>query len=175
MDNLRTNAMYLYLLFLLPLFSCTNPEQGLSPQTTETPSVKADTNARLFKNNPYLKRLVRENGTAALIPDKEVFELGTLVTGEITEHELFFTNTSEQVLIISTIYASCPCAIASSYPDTTLPGDRGKIIVRFNTEGKKGAQSKTLNIVANTSSGQTTINMAATIVERIKDKTEEEL
>ncbi|MGH1339343.1 MAG: DUF1573 domain-containing protein [Aureispira sp.] len=153
------------LLLVLFLSSCTSPLPTAPVELIEEPIIETEKSSPLVSSNPYVEKLIEENGIATLIPDKELFNLGDLVEGTDTKHELYFTNTSEHPLIIFTIYASCPCAYAYSYPDTTLPGARGKIIVRFNTKGKKGAQSKTLNIKANTSTRHTIIRMGANILE----------
>ena len=61
-----------------------------------------------------------------------------------------FKNTGKSDLLIFNATASCGCTVPE-YPKKPIhPGDEGKIIVSFNTEGKNGVQKKTVTLMANT-------------------------
>jgi len=53
-------------------------------------------------------------------------------------------------MIISDVKGNCGCTVAD-FPKTPIkPGGEGTIDVTFNSEGKKGFQSKNITITANT-------------------------
>ncbi|MFK7796122.1 MAG: DUF1573 domain-containing protein [Aureispira sp.] len=150
---------------LYGLLACATPEETAQ----EAPVVVLSSHdSAALERNPYLKDLVEANGIATLVPQNQVLDLGVLTKDTTTKHALKFTNTSKNPLIIHTIYASCPCARASNYPDTVAAGASGTIIVNFNTKGKIGAQAKTLTVRANTSPILTPLRIIAQIEEKKK-------
>jgi hypothetical protein len=103
-------------------------------------------------NNPN----TAENGSsnADKLPvmafDKEEHDFGRLIQGEQVTYAFKFKNTGKADLVISSARASCGCTVPS-YPKTPVkPGEEGVISVQFNTEGRKGMQSKTITLMANT-------------------------
>lgn len=82
--------------------------------------------------------------------EKEEHDFGRLIQGEQVTYAFKFKNTGKTDLVISSARASCGCTVPS-YPKTPVkPGEEGVISVQFNTEGRKGKQSKTITLMANT-------------------------
>ncbi len=102
--------------------------------------------------------------------DSTAYDFGELKEGQIVEHQFKFTNKGEFPLIINDVRASCGCTIPEWPKDPISPGSSDKILVRFNTKGKAGPQSKTVTITANTNPSYTTIQFSA-IVLRQRDST----
>ena len=94
---------------------------------------------------------------------KMVFEnsnqdFGTIVQGTSVTHTFKFTNEGDADLIISFAKGSCGCTIPEWPKRPIKPGQSGEITVVFNSQGKRDAQNKKVNITANT---KPTINVIA--------------
>ena len=81
---------------------------------------------------------------------EEIHDFGKIIQGEKVSYSFKFKNIGKSDLVISDARGSCGCTIAD-YPKTAIaPGAEGSIDVKFNTEGKKGFQTKTVTLLANT-------------------------
>jgi hypothetical protein len=90
-------------------------------------------------------------GKAAKIEfDEPVHRFGAVTEGSIVEHEFTFTNTGAVALIVSDAKSTCGCTVPELPKDPIPPGERGKIMARFNTKGKEGIQTKSISVLANT-------------------------
>jgi Protein of unknown function (DUF1573) len=89
--------------------------------------------------------------------DATTFEFGTVKEGEKISHSFFFKNTGKVPLLISDARTTCGCTV-SDYPKHPIPpGQGGLIDAWFNTEGKTGAQHKSITVVANTMPSETEV------------------
>lgn len=117
------------------LSACSEQEQKTTTETTSTEvSVK------------------KEKQVPAIKFDETEFDFGTIQQGESIEHVFHFTNTGNAPLIIYKAKAGCGCTIPSFEKDhPILPGERGRIDVKFNSAGKSGTQIKNVEISTNVS------------------------
>ncbi|MGB0391555.1 MAG: DUF1573 domain-containing protein [Salibacteraceae bacterium] len=67
---------------------------------------------------------------------------GSIVQGESVKKNFQFTNTGNIDLIISSANGSCGCTIPKWPKRPISPGQTGVIEVVFNSQGKKGKQTK---------------------------------
>ena len=82
------------------------------------------------------------------------FDFGTIDEGEKVSHVYKFTNTGAEPLIISNAKGSCGCTVPKWPKDPIAPGEKGEILVEFNSKNKKNKQSKRVTITANTNPTQ---------------------
>jgi len=88
-------------------------------------------------------------------------DFGTIDEGEVVEYTYTFKNTGEAPLILESVRPSCGCT-APSWTKTPVPvGGEGEIQVKFDSKGKKNANSKTVAVTANTWPKQTTLRFKA--------------
>ncbi len=81
---------------------------------------------------------------------EEQHDFGKIQQGEKVSYAFKFKNVGKSDLVITDAHGSCGCTIAD-YPKTPIPANgEGTIDVKFNSEGKKGFQSKTVTLIANT-------------------------
>ncbi|MFZ4752013.1 MAG: DUF1573 domain-containing protein [Chitinophagaceae bacterium] len=83
---------------------------------------------------------------------EETHDFGTLKEGPQAVYEFVFTNTGKEPLIIQSCSASCGCTTPDWSKDPILPGQKGKITVKYNTEGRVGTFNKTVYIASNAKS-----------------------
>lgn len=95
---------------------------------------------------------------------EEVFDFGEIDQGDIVEHTFVFENTGNVPLIISNAKGSCGCTIPSYKKDEPIaPGEKSEMLVRFNSRGKSGIQSKTVTIYSNAQNNPARIRIKASI------------
>ena len=82
-----------------------------------------------------------------------VKHIGKVTEGEKVEIAYKFINTGTNPLVISNVMASCGCTIAEKPEAPIAPGKEGYIKASFNSQGRIGANHKTLTVYANTAEG----------------------
>jgi hypothetical protein len=78
------------------------------------------------------------------------YDFGTVNEGDTVRHEFVFKNTGDEPLLISDAKGSCGCTTPHYTKDTIAPGNTGKMMVQFNSNGRSGDQEKTVTILSNT-------------------------
>ena len=126
-----------------------NPDQPLSTDIVKNPNT------------------ANENTDDSSLPkfafSEEIHDFGRVIQGEKVSFSFKFKNVGKSNLIITDAKGSCGCTIAD-YPKTPiLPGGEGTIDVKFNTEGKKGYQNKTITLIANTQPNTKVLTIKAQI------------
>ena len=99
---------------------------------------------------------------------KEV-DFGTHNEGEILDTVFKFKNTGEAPLVITNVKTSCGCTTPYWPKKPIQPGETEEIKVRFNSNHKRGKQTKTITIHANTKNLTETIQIKANIIPKDKN------
>ncbi len=81
--------------------------------------------------------------------NEETHDFGTLKENDPASTEFTFTNTGKEPLVISNCSASCGCTVPVWPQNPILPGGKGTITVKFNTQGKNGPFEKAIYISSN--------------------------
>ncbi len=105
------------------------------------------------------------NSTEAPIMDfvKTEHDFGAITQGENVTHIFKFTNTGKSDLLIADAKGSCGCTVPE-FPRTPIkPGESGEMKVTFNSAGRNGMQSKTVDITTNTATGHEKLMIKASI------------
>jgi hypothetical protein len=82
--------------------------------------------------------------------DKTEQTLPKIKEGEIVEITYRFKNTGTKPLVINDVTATCGCTVPEKPKEPILPGNEGLIKAKFDSNGKPGANTKTLTVLANT-------------------------
>ena len=91
-------------------------------------------------------------------------DFGRIIEGESVSFNFTFTNTGKRDLVIADVSTSCGCTVPS-YPKTAIrPGEVGVIKIAFNSQGRKGYQTKTIIVVANTQPNVTQLKIKTQVV-----------
>ena len=143
------------ILFLLQLFlflvSCSRGDRnGLSTDVVNNPnSAQGTSNLSAL---PVIKF------------DKEVHDFGKIIEGETVSYSFKFVNAGKSDLIIADVSTSCGCAVPSYPKEPVRPGKEGSVKVTFSSAGKRGYQTKTIVVVANTQPNTTIVRIKAQVV-----------
>jgi len=91
-------------------------------------------------------------------------DFGKIIEGESVSYKFNFTNTGKGELVIADVSTSCGCTVAS-YPRTAIqPGEAGSVSISFNSKGRRGYQTKTIVVVANTQPNVTQLKIKAQVI-----------
>jgi hypothetical protein len=101
------------------------------------------------------------------------FETSTHNFGRIHEGDKVstvfkFNNAGANALVISSAIATCGCTVPTWSHQAVGTGQEGEIQVAFDSEGKSGEVTKTVNVTANTEPPLTVITIKATVIPRDK-------
>lgn len=114
-----------------------------------------------------MKALEAEKALGGKLPkvklDKLVHDFGTISEGDKVETEFIVTNDGEADLVIAEAKGSCGCTVPQPPKDPIKPGDSAPIKVSFNSQGKPGAQEKTVTLTTNTENGHETFKIKANV------------
>lgn len=81
--------------------------------------------------------------------DKRTYNFGTIKQGEITKTVFTITNTGLSDLIIRQTKGSCGCTVVNPDKNIIKPGESTGIQASFNSRGRKGKQSKNIDVTTN--------------------------
>ena len=95
--------------------------------------------------------------------ETELHDFGKVIQGEKVSFSFKFKNVGKSDLLISNAYASCGCTIPMFSKEPIKPDHEGVIEVRFNTEGKKGIQEKTVTVISNTQPNEKILKIQANV------------
>lgn len=101
---------------------------------------------------------------ANIVFAENTFDFGTLEEGEKVEHLFKFKNTGSNPLTITNAAGSCGCTVPEWPKEPIAPGGSGEIKVSFDSKGKKGKQSKTVTITANTIPSNTILTINSDVI-----------
>lgn len=101
----------------------------------------------------------------SVVFDNPKFDFGTITQGEVVEHTFFFTNKGSNEYKIETVQASCGCTTPDYTQTPVKPGEKGKVVVKFNSAGRSGKQSKTVTVYGNSDEGKIQLSFTAVIPE----------
>lgn len=77
-------------------------------------------------------------------------DFGDVLAGPQLEYNFEFTNTGQNTLIVKNVSTSCGCTGAMVDEKKEYgPGDKGKIHVTFNTQGRTGVNEKNITVESN--------------------------
>ena len=107
------------------------------------------------------KRDSKTQAYAVMEFEEKEHDFGTVEEGEVVEHTFEFTNAGDAPLIVSNASASCGCTVPTWTKEPIAPGDKGEMLVKFDTRGKPNQQMKAVRITANTQSGRETLRIKA--------------
>jgi hypothetical protein len=83
---------------------------------------------------------------------EETHDFGTIKEGPEATYDFWFTNTGQEPLIIRNCSASCGCTTPDWTKAPIPPGQKGKISVKYTSEGHPGSFNKTVYIASNAAS-----------------------
>lgn len=91
------------------------------------------------------------------------FDFGKMKKGDHKEHTYEITNTGENPLIISQVKPGCGCTVPDYTKEPILPGQKGKITLKFDSSNFDGLVNKQAEVYANIEKAPIVISFSADI------------
>ena len=139
------------LMFCLAFTAFSQPKQSDEKQFEVTPAEVIIEKTALIDDTEQTKDVPVMTFT------EEVYEFGTITSGEKVDHVFNFTNTGTAPLVITGAKSTCGCTVPKFPKEAILPGESGEISVVFNSKHKSGKQRKPIRVTANTVPEVTTV------------------
>lgn len=139
--------------------------QGDAAKTTTTTTNPADASASTAAATPPAE----ETGVDPNMPKTTMeftdmtHDFGKIKDGDKVTHVFKFKNTGKEPLVIANAKGSCGCTVPEYPKEPVAPGASSEIKVEFNSKGKKGMQTKTVTINANTDPNPTRLTIKAEV------------
>ncbi len=146
-----------FAVLLVSAFACSNGDKDVRQD-----ALNSITNKEVQPQNPAQPAANAQTSTptgplTTVEFAEQRFDFGEVMEGEVVKHTYSFTNTGNEPLIISRAKGSCGCTVPKYTTDPIAPGEKGEMVVEFNTRGKRGRKSQKVTITANTNPPQTFI------------------
>lgn len=94
---------------------------------------------------------------------ESAFAFGKVKKGEQVEHVYEVTNTGTNPLIISQVKPGCGCTVPDYTKDPILPGQKGKITLKFDSAQFDGLVNKQAEVYANVEKAPVIIGFSADV------------
>ena len=78
-----------------------------------------------------------------------VYDFGKVKSGDPVKYTFIFTNTGDELLILTNVQPSCGCTTAGDWSRQVEPGKTGTIPVQFNSANYGGQVLKTVTVTCN--------------------------
>lgn len=116
-------------------------------------------------NNPHSASGIQATGVPTMDFTDTSYDFGKMHEGEAASHEFHFKNNGNAPLLIANAAGSCGCTVPEYPHEPIAPGQSGVISVKFNSQGKVGAQNKSVNIFTNSNKGKHMLHIKADVIE----------
>ncbi|MBZ4191793.1 DUF1573 domain-containing protein [Niabella beijingensis] len=91
------------------------------------------------------------NFTTAVWVDSTFKDIGKVKKGQVVEIPFTIKNTGDKPLVIASVNPGCGCTLGEKPEKPILPGEEGKVVAKFNSEGQsEGSHTKNMVVHANT-------------------------
>lgn len=84
-----------------------------------------------------------------LVLKESSFDFGNIKQGKTVSHTFVVSNKGEALLKILDVKASCGCTAVAPEKKELKPGESTNVVVKFNSTGREGKQTKTVTITSN--------------------------
>ena len=91
------------------------------------------------------------------------FDFGKIKKGDQKEHVYEVTNTGDNPLIISQVKPGCGCTVPDYTKEPILPGQKGKITLKFDSSSFDGLVNKQAEVYANVEKAPIVLTFTADI------------
>jgi hypothetical protein len=95
--------------------------------------------------------------------DDTLHDFGMMKEGEKAEYEFTYSNTGKKAIIINEAKGSCGCTVPEYSSAPLQPGEKSKMKVTFNSQGKNGFNEKTVSITTNGNPSVYTLKILAIV------------
>ncbi|MGZ5262731.1 MAG: DUF1573 domain-containing protein [Kaistella sp.] len=149
---------------LLPLVAALTLVSCKKDQTADQLVVEENVEATSATPAPEAVAVAAAAGPATTVALSESnFAFGKIKKGEKVEHVYEVTNTGTNPLVISEVKPACGCTVPDYTKEPILPGQKGKITLKFDSASFDGLVSKQAEVYANVEKAPIVLSFSADI------------
>lgn len=93
--------------------------------------------------------LTAQNSGPQIEFDSTIIDYGIVENSSDGKRVFTFVNYGDKALIIKKVASSCGCTIPKKPEAPIAPGERGEIVVEYDTKNRKGPFRKTITVTTN--------------------------
>lgn len=144
----------------LVMMSCKKNETAdqLQIDATENTSQQAP----VVLESDIIKEANKQPETSLALSEPS-FDFGKIKKGDVVEHIYEVTNTGKNPLIISNVQPTCGCTVPEYTKDPIMPGQKGKITLKFDSSNFDGVVHKAAQVYANVAKNPIELTFTADI------------
>lgn len=144
------NTKSFYFIFFLTIILASACHNSDADEVVEIRTPKAGSNADIIKS-PISSTGIGDTAKLAKFEfDSISHDFGEIFAGAKIVRIYKFKNVGKTPLVINDARSTCGCTVPEWSKKPIMPGDTSSIVVKFDSDGKKGYQSKPVFITANT-------------------------
>ena len=147
------------LIAVLSLTSCKKDQKADQLIVEEQQAVEAP----VVQTQDELVKEAQSKPLTTLALSEANFDFGKLKKGDHVEHIYEVTNTGTNPLIISQVKPGCGCTVPDYTKDPILPGQKGKITLKFDSTNFDGLVIKQAEVYANVEKAPIVLTFSADI------------
>ena len=147
------------LIAVLSLTSCKKDQKADQLVVEEQQAVEAP----VVQTQDELEKEAQSKPLTTLALSEANFDFGKLKKGDHVEHIYEVTNTGTNPLIISQVKPGCGCTVPDYTKDPILPGQKGKITLKFDSTNFDGLVNKQAEVYANVEKAPIVLTFSADI------------
>jgi hypothetical protein len=91
---------------------------------------------------------------------------GFVRQGDVLEYDYEFTNNGQQPLLVSDTKTECACTTAEKPAKPVLPGESGKIHMRFDSKSAIDRQERTIIVSSNAKNSPVTLTFKCIVLKK---------
>ena len=149
---------------LLPLVATLTLVSCKKDQTADQLVVEENVEATSATPAPEAVAVAAAAGPATTVALSESnFSFGKIKKGEKVEHVYEVTNTGTNPLVISEVKPACGCTVPDYTKEPILPGQKGKITLKFDSASFDGLVTKQAEVYANVEKAPIVLSFSADI------------
>jgi len=118
----------------------------------------------MVKNPRSAEGKASDKGMPQITFTEDEHDFGKVIQGEKVTFSFRFKNTGDGDLIVADVSSSCGCTVPKFTKDPVSPGSEGTIQVTFDSNNRKGFQSKTVTVVSNTQPNSKVLKIKAMVI-----------
>ncbi len=159
--------------FALVLTSCKKNETAdvlVEETTTTQPGAQPSGEAVVPAQSPEImsqETLLQETKSkpqTSLALSENHWDFKDVKKGESVEHVYEVTNTGDNPLVISQVKPGCGCTAPDYTKEPIMPGQKGKITLKFDSSNFDGLQNKQAEVYANVEKAPIVLTFSANVV-----------
>lgn len=128
-------------------------ENNLTVENTETTGHNHPETMPVAENTPITNAVLAQSH----------YDFGKIKKGEKVSHTYEITNTGEQPLIIAKVEPECGCTAPEFTKDPIMPGEKGNVVLSFDSSSFEGMINKSAKVFANVENAPINLSFSAQV------------